>query len=88
MTEWRDIPGHEGYQVSDDGRVRSLDRVIMRSNGLPQTLKGRLLKLGPNGNGRLRVQLDRPKNYQVPSPGDARLRGTVPGWHGGLPQRW
>lgn len=23
MAEWRDIEGHEGYQVSDDGRVRN-----------------------------------------------------------------
>lgn len=31
MTEeiWKDIPGYEGlYQVSDQGRVRSLDRVL------------------------------------------------------------
>lgn len=66
MTEWRDIPGFEGeYQVSDDGQVRSLDRVIIRRNGMRQTLKGKLLKPGLNTHGRLRVQLDRPKNYQV-----------------------
>lgn len=29
MEIWKDIPGHEGrYQVSDEGRVRSLDRVV------------------------------------------------------------
>jgi hypothetical protein len=29
MTEWRDIPGYEGlYQVSDDGQVNSLGRVV------------------------------------------------------------
>lgn len=27
--EWRDVPGYEGYyQVSNDGRVRSVDRVV------------------------------------------------------------
>ena len=28
MTEWRDVVGYEGlYEVSDDGLVRSLDRI-------------------------------------------------------------
>lgn len=26
--KWRDIPGYEGYQVSNHGRVRSLDRYV------------------------------------------------------------
>jgi hypothetical protein len=26
MEEWRDVPGYEGYQVSDHGRVRSIRR--------------------------------------------------------------
>lgn len=31
MTEWRDIPGYEeAYQASDDGRVRSLTRIVPR----------------------------------------------------------
>lgn len=33
--EWRDVVGFEGlYMVSDYGRVKSLDRVIARKNGL------------------------------------------------------
>lgn len=29
IEQWRDIPGYEGvYQVSDQGRVRSLDRAV------------------------------------------------------------
>ena len=31
MEEWKDIPNYEGlYQVSNEGRVRSLDRVVKR----------------------------------------------------------
>lgn len=36
MTEWRDIPGHEHrYQVSDQGGVRSLDRLGRDGRRLP-----------------------------------------------------
>ena len=47
---WKDIAGYEGlYQVSNLGRVRSLDRYIERTSkyGKPfkQLRKGRLLKL-------------------------------------------
>jgi NUMOD4 motif/HNH endonuclease len=40
--EWRDIPGWEGlYQVSDCGRVRSLDRFATDKN-----VRGKMLKQG------------------------------------------
>lgn len=39
-----DIPKYLGiYQVSNVGRVRSLDRVIIRKNGGSRTIKGKLL---------------------------------------------
>src|SRR6516164_8006223 len=48
MTEiWKPIPGHDGYEVSNHGRVRSIDRVIVQSlrDGTPiqRRLKGKLL---------------------------------------------
>ena len=47
---WKDIPGYENYyQVSNLGRIRSLDRFY---NG--RTLKGKILKLSPNLYGYLR----------------------------------
>lgn len=45
VEEWKGIPGYEGsYQVSDQGRVRSLDRVVTRG-GLEVNYRGRLLSL-------------------------------------------
>lgn len=42
--EWRPVVGYEGqYEVSNMGRVRSLDRTIMRKNGHPQTIHGKIL---------------------------------------------
>ena len=44
MEEWRDIQGYEGlYQVSNLGRVRSLDRTIETRSG-KRRYKGRILK--------------------------------------------
>ena len=45
MTEaWRPIGGYEGlYEVSSLGRVRSLERTVMRSNGSPKRVSGRVL---------------------------------------------
>lgn len=42
---WKDVPGYEGYyQVSDVGNVRSLDRVVHRSDGTTRLQIGRVLK--------------------------------------------
>ncbi len=40
---WKDIPGYPGYQASSLGRIRSLDREIIRSDGRRRWLKGRNL---------------------------------------------
>lgn len=42
--EWKDIKGYEGlYQVSNKGRVKSLDREVIHKNGLIKLYKGRVL---------------------------------------------
>lgn len=44
MEEWRAVFGFEGsYEVSSYGRVRSLDRIIVRSDGRVLRWKGRIL---------------------------------------------
>ena len=42
---WKDIQGYEGlYQVSNKGRVRSIDRLIIQKSGGNKCRKGQLLK--------------------------------------------
>ena len=70
MSEiWKNVSGYEGlYQVSSNGRVKSLDRCVMVKNGYngqtSRSLKGVILKpvlvrgyqavtMHKNGNGRL-----------------------------------
>lgn len=43
-TLWREINGFDGYEVSSDGQVRSLDRVITRRDGRTRIAKGTVLK--------------------------------------------
>lgn len=56
---WRDIKGFEGiYQVSDSGDVRSVDRVILSSNGRRLRYKGRTMAQSRCRKGYLQVQLN------------------------------
>ena len=42
---WKDVEGYEGlYEVSNKGRVRSLDHYIEITKGHPQICRGRVLK--------------------------------------------
>ena len=55
---FKDIPNYEGvYQVSNLGRVKSLNRVILRRDGKNYTAKEKILKSGVGGNGYLIVNL-------------------------------
>lgn len=45
MEVWKPIEGYEGYyEVSNYGKVRSLDRTILKKNGHKQIRKGVILK--------------------------------------------
>lgn len=59
---WAPFPNYEGlYEVSDLGRVRSLDRMGLGRNGHPRLFKGRILTpcAGNSGRGYLQVTLRR-----------------------------
>lgn len=66
---WLPVTGYEGlYEVSDQGRVRSMDRVLnMRCGGL-RAIKGRLLSPGRQASGHEFVSLwknGQPKTQRV-----------------------
>ncbi len=57
---WRPFPGYEGiYEVSDMGRVRSLDRIVRGRNGFPRPVRGKLMTPCIGGGGYLHVGVRR-----------------------------
>lgn len=70
MEEWRDVPGWEGfYQVSDQGRVRSVDRVTNSVDRFRRPClrrqRGKVLKPGVAKNGYEVVSFTRPDGERL-----------------------
>lgn len=60
MLEWKTVPGYEGYyEVSNNGNVRSLDRVVRRSDGVEQLRHGCMCNLLTNKDGYIYVNLSK-----------------------------
>lgn len=58
QERWKPIPGYRGYyEISDQGQIRSLTRIIIHKNGLKYILRGKVLKPTPNGKGYQTVSL-------------------------------
>jgi len=59
MSEiWKDIEGYEDcYQVSNKGRIKSMERIIIRSDGFSSLLKQKYKVLCANRHGYLKVDL-------------------------------
>lgn len=65
MTEWRPVVGWEdAYEVSADGRVRSIDRFVPHNRVLKQRIAGRELFPTLNSNGYLGVGLRRGRSFR------------------------
>jgi len=61
VAEWRDVVGWFGfYQVSSAGEVRSLTRIVKRSDGSTQQFQRRLIRPMLNSKGYLAVRLSAP----------------------------
>ena len=58
MEEWRRIEGHPNHEVSNLGRVRSLDHVVS-DKGRPSHRKGKVFHLTAGKNGYIRVFIER-----------------------------
>jgi len=63
--EFRSVVGFEGYEISDSGIIRSVDRHIVLSNGTKRFLTGKLLIQKINNEGYLTICLynDESKKY-------------------------
>jgi hypothetical protein len=48
---WKPIEGIPGYEVSDCGKVNSVERTMTRSNGRLHTIPARLLSVHPDSKG-------------------------------------
>lgn len=50
---WKDVIGYNGlYEVSNLGRIKSLDRVVNNKHNSKRTMKGRIMSLRPDSKGR------------------------------------
>lgn len=55
---WKPVLGFEGlYEVSDQGRIKTVGRTMIRSNGRPTTIRESLRSLSPNHKGYPKVTL-------------------------------
>jgi len=58
MEQWKPVAGYEKYyEVSNEGRVRSIPRTVVKNNGVAQQRKQRIKSATPDRDGYLKVGL-------------------------------
>ena len=65
MEIWKTIEGYENYQVSNLGRVKSLERVINRSNNKKQFIRERILKYATSNSGYFFIVINKDKKRKL-----------------------
>jgi hypothetical protein len=74
VEQWKPVVGYEGlYEVSNLGRVKSLDRLCKSSKRSPQWMKGQILKTKINTHRQNRCTVALCKNGEASYPYIARL---------------
>lgn len=63
---WKDVEGYEGkYQVSNKGKVKSLERVVIRGDGKPFSVRERYLRGSKDTKGYYQVELREAGNRDI-----------------------
>ena len=62
---WKPITGYEGYEVSNFGKIRSLDRIVPWRDGLTRRANGKLIQPSQIRGGYFRVCLTNQKREYV-----------------------
>lgn len=66
MEEWKDIKGYEErYQISSDGRVKSVDVYTIDTIGRRQLHRGKIMKVSYDKNGYKKITFYDGKSYSV-----------------------
>ena len=63
---WKDIQGYEGlYQISNLGRIKSLERMIITSNNITKKISEKILKPCLRKNGYYSIVLQKTTNQNI-----------------------
>ena len=76
VETWLPVAGYPDYEVSDQGRVRSLDRWVKFADGRGRTALGQVLKPWKHAGDYQAVRLNR-KRFLIRGP-PSRGRGVLP----------